>query len=320
MARKSSRNSADAQFNMTAAVDVSAAPVESTDTILSGLLDQLDEVEAGAPALTGDAAEIIEAAEAADELIEQVSAESADTVASMNAEAADEPLDAVDSLLDEVAGDAARIEAKQELYAEQGADAAAAAGDAPATDPAELTDSKKKGKKKTTAPKEPKAPKEPRATSVTHKPGDLLKHKLGTAAAEVLVFDLNDAALDADGLAAKQQAFVDRMNDPDSIADKVKDKIQMFLVWMTKGGELNEVLKRAITVLHEKGELTSGDKGNLQLNLLAKPYSLGTARSQANQMFMALPELGITIKEKGRMIPNPDSALLPMAKTKLGLV
>lgn len=38
------------------------------------------------------------------------------------------------------------------------------------------------------------------------------------------------------------------------------------------------------------------------------------------KMFMALPELGLVIKEKGRMVPNPDSTLLPMAYTTLGLL
>lgn len=312
MARKSSRKAA-AQFDMTAEVAI-GAPTDSADALLSGLLEQLSEVE-------GDG-EIIESiGDVADELIEQVNAEAADTVASVNAEA-DEPLDAVDALLDEVAGDVARTEAKHELYAKQDSDAAVGAGDAPATDPADLTGDTgaTKGKKKNTAPKEPKAPKEPRATSVTHKPGDLLKVKLGAAAADILVFDINDAALTPEDLAVKRQAFVDRMNDPNAIADKVRDKATMLLTWLNKGGELNEVLKRAFTVLRKEGTLTSGDKGNLQLNLLAKPYSIGTARSQASQIFMLFPELGITVKGKGSMAPNPDSALLPMINDRLGLV
>ena len=218
-----------------------------------------------------------------------------------------------------------------ELYAAQPA-AGVPAGEVPPVTTADLVEAAAKGKKggkgkkkaeagegAEAAAKPAKEKKAPAPTSVTHKPGDLLKHKLGEKAGEYLMFSLADAALDPDALAAKQQAFIDRMNDKDAIADKVRDKISMFLVWMVKGGELNEVLKRSITLLHKEGQLTSGDKGNLQLNLLEKPYSVGTARSQGNQMFMALPELGLTLKEKGRMVPNPDSALLPMAYNMLGL-
>ncbi|MDR9847071.1 hypothetical protein [Herbaspirillum huttiense] len=239
---------------------------------------------------------------------------------------------AVDALLDEIGAAANLADMKKELYAAQPA-AGVPAGEVPPVTTADLVEAAAKGKKggkgkkkaeagaegAEAAAKPAKEKKAPAPTSVTHKPGDLLKHKLGEKAGEYLMFSLADATLDPDALAAKQQAFIDRMNDKDAIADKVRDKISMFLVWMVKGGELNEVLKRSITLLHKEGQLTSGDKGNLQLNLLEKPYSVGTARSQGNQMFMALPELGLTLKEKGRMVPNPDSALLPMAYNMLGL-
>ena len=268
------------------------------------------------------------------------------------------PLESADTLLDEIASDAEREQARQELYAGQEGTTLTDAA-APQTDAATLlaaTTGKaakpkkgaKKGGKKAAAtatdpapdttpepesvpehaapPALPPAhaassapPKGLRATSITHKPGDLLRIKLGDKATDFLTFHLNDANLTDEALAAKQDAFIARMNHSDAIADKVKDKISLFLLWLVNGGNLNEVLRRTLSVLHEDGELTSGDKGNLQLNLLAKPYSLGTARSQANQMFHALPELGLTRKDKGRMVPHPDSALLGMAYSMLGL-
>lgn len=230
-----------------------------------------------------------------------------------------------ESLLEGVIAEVERVAAKTAIYADQ--ESAGADGSAPETTTDAISKKKSKGTKAAKEPKaakppkEPKPPKELRATSVTHKPGDLMKVKLGAKVNEFLVFSLDDAVkLDQAGIEAKADEFILRMNDKDLIADKVREKIIMFFVWMAKGGgDLNEVIRRAITVLHENGELTSGDKGNLQLNLLSKPYSIGTARSQANQVFMMLPELGICVKEKGRMIPNPNSALLPIVKSMLGL-
>jgi hypothetical protein len=234
-------------------------------------------------------------------------------------------------LLDTVEADAARTSDMMDMYATQPVQKASS-DEVPPSTTSELAVAPKKkrsgGKKKEVAPaaaeaepieaaaSEPAVPKAPRATSVTHNPGDLLLAKLGEKADDWLVFDTN-ASLEQ--IQVDKACFIDRMNNRDAIADKVREKINMFMVWMVKGGTLNEVLKRAITVLHQDGQLTSGDKGNLQLNLLSKPYSVGTARSQANQMFMALPELQLTIKERGRMVPNPNSPLLIGAYAALGL-
>lgn len=323
MTRKNAKP-ATTVFNMTAAVDMGAgAAALNTDALLGDLLDQL-----------GDDG-VLETLEAAgdddmgigslvDEVIETAAAGEVgdDIIASADVD--------TDALLDEITDAADKSVAKQALYAEQ--DGQPQIGDAnpPESDPATVeeaaTGKGKKGggrKKKAVAegdePAEPKEPKAPRATSVTHKPGDLLMAKLGAKATDFLTLRLSDAELNEEGMQQRRTDFITRMNDSEAIADKVKEKMQMFLVWLTKGGDLNEVLRRSLTVLHSQGELTSGDKGNLQLNLLAKPYSIGTARSQANQMFMALPELGLTVKEKGKMVANPDSALLPLAYSMLGL-
>lgn len=328
----------DVEFAMTAQVDIAGA-ADTDSAMLNSLLSEL-----------GDDTEITDdtpiAAAGSDEiLVDEIVAEAADAApVEAHAEHPDDqpadivgdaptdtgtaeapttlPVDASDEDLEAVLEAAERDAKRQELYAAQEpaviTDAAPPATDpnAPPADAAPAADADAAPEKPKKAAK-PKAA--PRPTSSTHRPGALLRHKLGEKAGDFLTFSLADGALSPEDLAVKQQQFIDRMDALDEIADKVRDKISMFLVWMAKGGELNEVLKRAITVLHTDGCLTSGDKGNLQLNLLAKPYSMGTARSQANQMFMALPELGLCIKEKGRMVPNPDSALLPMAYAQLGL-
>jgi hypothetical protein len=231
-----------------------------------------------------------------------------------------------DSILESVVNDIALMETKEQVYADQAPDTVsdAIAPTKPAKGKKAKVAKEPKVKepklpKEAKAPEEPKEPAPPRMTKITHKPGDLLKAKLGAKAGDYLTFSMKDADLSVDEIIAKQEAFIARMNDNEAIADKVRDKIQMLLTWMATGGNLNVVLNRTLRQLHLDGHLTSGDKGNLHINLLEKPFSPGTARSQGNQMFMVLPELGITTKEKGRMVANPDSALLPIINSLLGL-
>jgi hypothetical protein len=271
--------------------------------------------------------------------------EEAETQGAVAVEARAEPIEPAahgeDEALVESAANAAD---RQDLYAAQGEGAEfleSAGSDTPQTPPEAVTDpeaakrakaeAKKAEKEAKKAEREKKraetkakkdaerAAKPPRATSVTHQPGDLLVAKLGGDWREYVVFS-NEGAADTLATEAAQNAFIERMNDRDAIADKVREKAIMLFGWLKAGGELNKVMDITFRVLHRDGELTSGEKGNLTKALLAKPYSKGTANSQANQMFMLLPELGIALKEKGKLTPNPDSALLPMVYSQLGLV
>lgn len=213
--------------------------------------------------------------------------------------------------------DIEKAEAIEELYKEQDAEIEAAAdtADKPATEAVKEKKEKKAKVKREAKPKEPKAP---RVTSLTHTPAERLMAMLGGNKA-FLTFDTTE-----DTIASEKRAdeFLAAMDDRDAIADKVKDKAIMLLTWINSGkdvGALNEVLRRSFEVLLKDGELTGGAKGNLQQNLLGKPYSPGTAASQANQMFMLFPILGITTKEKGRMVLNPTSTIAEAMKIKLGV-
>jgi len=171
--------------------------------------------------------------------------------------------------------------------------------------------------------KKEKEPKAPRVTSVTHKPGDRLSALL-LAAGVVNVNSFLHFNKEDDTIAAEKRAeqFLADMNAPDAIADKVREKAVMLLTWIASGkdaGSLNEVLLRTFKVLVAEGKLTSGKDGNLQKNLLSKPYSPGTAASQANQMFMLLPILGVTKREKGVMVADENSVILETVKLQLGL-
>lgn len=203
-------------------------------------------------------------------------------------------------------GDATHEEALKEVYAEQsdGLEEVAAA-DLPA---AESTEVEAKPKKEKAA----KAPKEPRLTYVISKKSEIVTAR--TAGYE-LVLEGADAALSEEDRAAKMKEFIASI---DAMPKKVGEKAVQFLSDIQKytgaGDIKNEVIRRAVQLLIKDGELTSGDKGNLQTDLLAKPYSIGTARSQSAQMFALLPALKMTVRDKGRMVANPDSILLMMLK------
>lgn len=214
--------------------------------------------------------------------------------------------------------DIEKAEAVQEHYAEEGEpEAAEAAADKP---------KKEKKAKAPKAPKEPKEPKAPRITYVGHKASDVLQARLGGKANEMLILEAEDALLDPAALEAKQSELLALLNkrpgtgEGGSTQKKVAEKVVMLFGWLKNGGKLNEVMLRTFTVLAKDGHLTSGDKGNLHAELLAKPYSVGTARAQAGQMFAMLPMLKVVSKEeKGRYTLNPNSMIFDAVKAQLSL-
>lgn len=151
------------------------------------------------------------------------------------------------------------------------------------------------------------------------KKSEKIMAKLGDKAADYLIMETADALLSPEELEAKRAALLADLDNPAKTAKKVGEKAVQIFGWVRNGGKLNEYMHRAFKVLAEDGHLTSGINGNLQKNYLARPYAPGTASAQANQIFQLFPLLKLTIREKGRMVPNPDSVLLTTILTKLGL-
>jgi hypothetical protein len=233
-------------------------------------------------------------------------------------ESKDEVLaDSEHTVIEAAVAEIEKAEAVQALYAED---------DAPEVEAAQPDADKPKKEKKAKAPKAPKEPKAPRVTYVGHKASEVLSAKLGEKANEMLLLEVADAALEPSALEAKQAELLALLNkrpgtgEGGSTQKKVAEKIVMLFSWMKSGGKLNEVMERTFRVLARDGEIISGDKGNLHAELLAKPYSVGTARAQAGQMMAMLPMLKIANKtEKGKLEVNPDSLLFMKAKAELGL-
>lgn len=236
---------------------------------------------------------------------------------------ATEVIEPVDGTIPEAALDAAADALdKQEFYEQQSDPAASTTeGDKPQVSEEPAKPAKKvKGEKKAKTPKPAteKTPAAPRVTYHGHSKSAVLDNRLGGRTADFLVLETSDAALDPAELAAKQSELKDALDN--KLAKKVAEKCVMLFKDIGAGRKVsNEVMVRAFSTLARDGFLTSGDKGNMQA-ALADKYSIGTARSQSNQMFALFPFLKITVKDgKGRQVPNPNSTILSTVLTLHGL-
>ena len=227
-------------------------------------------------------------------------------------------LDLDESALLAAAASAEGVESVADLPAQ-----AAASTEAPAASAdAEVA----KPEKKASAPK--KAPTTARTTYTNSKASEVLKSRLGGSVADDLVLEVADADLTPEQLQAKQQELLDILNvRPRQSADgstqkKVAEKVVLLFSYLKTGGKLNEVLNRTFRVLVRDGYVQMGKQGNLFADLLAKPYSVGTANAQGGQMMQMLPLLKIALPDasnKGRLVVNPDSVILMRMVQMLGL-
>lgn len=175
--------------------------------------------------------------------------------------------------------------------------------------------SQKKGKGKKTpqpAAKPAPEPKKPRVTYYANSKKDVLLDRI---AGRNEALSLVDGDRETPEQAAETEKAIHEAVAK-GMAKKVGQKAIMLFQYLAQGGELNEVIARTFKVLNRDGCLTTGDKGNLHLDLLSKPYSAGTARSQSNQMFTMLPSLKVVVKDgKGKFVPNPSSTIYQRFKT-----
>ena len=169
------------------------------------------------------------------------------------------------------------------------------------------------------------APAKPNEAAGTVRPGvsaktsEKIMFRLGSKAGDFLILETKDAELGEVELKARQEELLKEFDGTSQI--KVREKmVQLFGYLSGTNAKLNEVMRRAFTVLLKDGNLISGEKGNLHADLLAKPYSVGTARAQAGQIFSLFPQLKIVTKsDRGVYVANPDSVILQAMKQRLGL-
>lgn len=173
-----------------------------------------------------------------------------------------------------------------------------------------------------------KKPSTARTTYTNSKASEVLKARLNGDVSSDLILELGDLELSPEELQSKQSALLDILNvrphqsKDASTQKKVAEKVVMLFGYLKNGGNLNEVLRRTFTVLAKDGYVQMGKTGNLFLNLLEKPYSVGTANAQGGQMLQMLPLLKIALPDpsnKGRLVVNPNSVIFARMVTLLGL-
>ena len=254
----------------------------------------------------------------------------AETITTTEAEvAAAAPVVALDdeAAIEAAVGELEQTEALHEHYAasETTGDIGAGSSDTPKTEATDKPKGKGKGKK-AAEPKPPKEPAAPRITYVGHKASEVLNARLGGKVGEMLILEAEDITLEPSALEAKQAELLALLNkrpgtgEGDSTQKKVAEKVVMLFSWLKNGGGLNKVMDITLRTLIRDGEIISGEKGNLHKELLAKPYSKGTANAQSGQMMAMLPMLKIATKaDKGKLVLNPNSLVLQAARAQLGM-
>lgn len=162
-----------------------------------------------------------------------------------------------------------------------------------------------------------KSPTTYRTTYYNSSKSKVLLDRLGGDQSDI-VLEFSDAELSDEDLKRKQRAFLSLLNnqptvnsDGQTVQKKVAEKVIILFTMFKQKKTWNEVMYRTFKLLLTDGYIQSGDKGNLHAELLAKPYSVGTARAQAGQMMQMLPLLKIaTETSKGRLEINEDSTII----------
>lgn len=166
---------------------------------------------------------------------------------------------------------------------------------------------------------EPKAPKAKVPKKFYADKVDRIIDRLGSEAVSFTVLTLADAGVDDEQLRFRMEetfAIIKGLNV------KEKNRAGFLMDFLSgKTAKLSNVLETTLRVLHRDGEITTGKVGNLLNELLAKPYSIASARAMSSNTLGMYAALKLLKEDgKGRFLANPDSTLLAAANAKLGFV
>lgn len=171
-------------------------------------------------------------------------------------------------------------------------------------------------------PKKERSPTTYRTTYQNSKRSAVLLDRLGGDTSEI-VLEFDDVDLPEQELKEKQEKFLRLLNaqptittNGETVQKKVAEKVVILFTMFKNNGRWNEVMYRTFKLLLSDGYISGGKDSNLVKDLLAKPYSIGTARAQAGQMMQLLPLLKIVKEENGRLVPNENSTILARLRSQ----
>jgi hypothetical protein len=154
-------------------------------------------------------------------------------------------------------------------------------------------------------PAKGKAPTTKRISTLGLKKSVAIVQALGAKAPDFLTINLADATLSDAEQAEKREEFLKQI---DALPVKIQEKVVNFYAHVAQGATLSNYTVMAIKLLIKDGELTSK---SLKDAYIARPYTEGTASSQATQMMKLLPLLGLAKRNGSKLVVNSDSVLLP---------
>ena len=238
-----------------------------------------------------------------------------DLIASLNAPA-DEIVEPVTSVVDDVVLDAAvsgaeAIDASILFATPEGV---VDAGAVPTGDASDVVATKTK------TPKAAKTPKKPKPAAVPRKhyadKTERLKDKLGAGLVDYSVLTLADAGVSEAELGAVMETTMGIIR---AMNKKEANWAVKFIEYMAgKKASLSEVTSRIFKVLERDGAITTGNDGNVFKDLIARPYSAGSARAMGGNNIGMLVDLKVILADgKGRFVANPESLLLMKVKSML---
>lgn len=155
-----------------------------------------------------------------------------------------------------------------------------------------------------------KAPVTKRISTMGLSKSAALTKALGAKFEDFLTLEIKDMSLTSAERSEKCNA---KMEEIDRLPVKIGEKVVNFYAHLANGAQLSNYTKIAIELLIKNGEITAK---SLRERYLARPYTLGTSNSQTTQLMKVLTVLGLAKKDGARLVPNPDSTLLPMFCTE----
>lgn len=147
---------------------------------------------------------------------------------------------------------------------------------------------------KTTEPKAKKA----KANAM---PSEAIRARLGATVYQTVLINPDDVELSQTELEARVDGYLESF---DGLAKKVGEKVVNFYAALAGNAQLSNYTRIALDLLKEKGEIQVADIRN---KFLDHPYSPGTSSSQASQMNLMLPSVGIAKKVGNTLTFNEDS-------------